>query len=172
MKTIPQLGPLGRYFLKLACVRILIVDDNEAYFPSPWLTRASSQGYGMFERLYFVKSDDLDRLLATPPDIIIMDVRGVVDKSIAKDGIGLAKIFKRDTHAFVCLTSAHYFHFKNAHRDASDRYIEARNLTYVDFVSELDKTYEGYLGAKIKLWRKLALKTGFALLKHGSSGLT
>lgn len=154
----------GKRLMRLGKLRICIVDDQPTYFNDQMVRIARASGFVNIERHYIVDNQLLSDLVATPPDIIILDIKGVTDGEVAKNGWGIAKIMFDKTNAYVVVTSAHQFYLHETHR-SYDYLIEQRFLTAVDFVEELTAITERYLHAKVQFWAKPVFRLGFALVK-------
>ena len=101
---------LGRRLMRLGSIHIVIVDDEDSYFTPQMISLANAAGYKKIKRLNKVTNEELTSWIKLPPDIIILDVKGIVDPFIAKDGIDVAARLSRETSAYIVITSAHQFH--------------------------------------------------------------
>ena len=154
----------GKMLMRFNKLRICIVDDEAAYFTPEMLSLASTVGFTHIERYYRVNKDLLNKLLQFPPDIVILDIKGVVDSDVAKDGFGIAKVLYEQTAAYVVITSAHKFHLHEYHQKY-DYVLENRLLTAVDFIDELRKIIERYLSEKLRFYRKILYRIGYSFAK-------
>ncbi|MBM4025763.1 MAG: hypothetical protein FJ280_10200 [Planctomycetes bacterium] len=103
---------LGKKLMGLGALRICIVDDVASYFNEQMIAIAKEAGFTRIERLYVLDAGKLEDLLACPPDIIILDIKGITEKSVAKDGFAVARLMFEKTHCFVVVTSAHKFYLR------------------------------------------------------------
>lgn len=164
MKSAPLLTSLGKKLMAMGHLRITIADDEATYFNEHMLRIAESTGYRGIKRLEVIDKHQLNEIMKNPPDIIILDVKGVCTADVAKDGIELANMLARETSAMVVVTSAHKFHLKGAIANV-DHIIERRNLTAVDFTNELSQIVGKYLDTKARFYRHLLFRAGFALAR-------
>lgn len=156
---------LGKKLMGAGRLRICIIDDQPTYFNDQMLAIARAAGFSHIVREYVVDNDRLERLLSNPPDIIILDIKGVTDGKSAKDGWGIAKLMFDRTSAYVVVTSAHRFFLHETHRDY-DYLIEDRFLTGVDFVEELVRIADRYLRSKARFWAKPVFRLGLFLARR------
>ncbi|MCD6175255.1 MAG: hypothetical protein J7K65_05740 [Planctomycetes bacterium] len=161
----PLQQKLGRFLIRRSRLRICIVDDEEACFPPLMLEVAESAGYTDIERLGIVDNKTLKRFLADPPDIFILDIKGVVTPDVAKSGFDLAKLLHEETAAFIVITSAHKFHLKDYHK-SYDYVLNEKMMTAVEFIGEIAIIVDKYLSTKVRCYQKLVLKAGFKLGKR------
>lgn len=164
MKSVPLLAKFGKILMRFGKLKILIADDEATYFNAQMISLANSAGYHGIERIHKIDQARLRMLIDNPPDIIILDVKGVCAPDVAKDGIELANMLVRETSIMVAITSAHKFHL-TGHIANVDHIIERRNLTAVDFVDELYIIVEKYLTAKAKFYKHLSFRAGIALAR-------
>lgn len=164
MKPSPKLVAVGKWLMRKGKLRILIADDEAAYFTPKMLDAARNAGYHGIKRISQVDQTELTKLLKDPPHIVILDVKGVCPPEIAKDGIELAKMLVRETPSMVVVTSAHHFHLR-ATLTKIDHIIESRKLTAVDFVEELAVIVDKYMDRKSRFYQNLAMKAGMALAR-------
>jgi hypothetical protein len=155
---------LGKRIMRAGRLRICVVDDKRTYFHENMLATAKAAGFSHITRYYVIDEHLLQHLLISPPDIIILDIKGVADKRVAKDGFGIAKLMFERTNTYVVITSAHRFYLRETHTKY-DYLIENRFLTSVDFVEELAMITDKYLKTKIRFWGKLVFRLGFFLAK-------
>ena len=160
---------LGRVLMKLDAVDIVIVDDEAAYFNEKMLLAARNAGYGRIRRIYSVDSDLLASFYKHPPDIFILDVKGITTKDVAKDGLALAANLRKTTSSYIAVTSAHRYHLTNR-LTYVDYVIEDRLLTVVDFVDQLRLIVEDCVTTRKRFYQKLALRTGLYLTKASLTG--
>jgi len=73
-------------------LKICIIDDKQTYFSEAMLRVAASAGFPGIERHLVVDNKLMSALLETPPDIIILDIKGVAEPDVAKDGFGIARL--------------------------------------------------------------------------------
>lgn len=154
---------LGRRLAGAASPKIYIVDDEEAYFTPVMLGVAASAGYSRIQRYYRVTPREIDGWMKNPPDIFILDIKGISSPEVAKDGTGVAALLQRETSAYIAVTSAHQFHLKNVHRNF-DFVIEERLLTAVDFVEVLDQIVADYYSRHTRLLKRVAFRLGRGLM--------
>jgi hypothetical protein len=155
---------LGKRIMRAGRLRICVVDDQKTYFHENMLAAAKAAGFSHIIRYYVIDAQLLQKLLRSPPDIIILDIKGVADKKVAKDGFGIAKLMFERTNAYIVITSAHKFYLRETHTQY-DYLIEDRFLTIVDFVEELGRITEKYLKAKVRFWGKPVFRLGFFLAR-------
>lgn len=153
---------IGRLLMQFQPVSICIIDDVEAYFNENMLNLASVNGEYNFERWTHLSGGKLNDLMRNPRDIVILDIKGIVDKEIAKDGFDVARLLKRNTESYVVTTSAHQYHLKNRD-DYGDFIITDRLMTPVDFVEQLNLIVEDFLDKKIRPYQRLFFRAGFKL---------
>lgn len=157
---------IGRWLMRLDCVKICIIDDEEIYFNDDLLRLAHKNGYKNIDRHLLVDKTLLQDLQENPRDIIILDVQGVTTPDVAKDGLHLASSLTRTTNSYVAITSAHKFHLTNRITEV-DYVIEDRLLTAVDFLDVLTDITEDYLEKKAAFYKKVVFKVGFTLARQG-----
>ena len=104
---------IGKWLMNLQPVNITIIDDQGAYFNPGMISKANKVGFKNISRLNYITPEVFDNLLDNPPNIIILDIKGIVDPTIAKDGLEVASIMHKSTNSFVVVTSEHQFHLKN-----------------------------------------------------------
>lgn len=155
---------LGKYLMRKGVLKVCILDDQETYFSDTMLKLAKAAGFAHIERHYLVDAKLMEDLLKNPRDIIIMDIKGVADPAVAKDGFGVAKSLYSKTNSYVAITSAHQFFLRDTHR-SYDYMIKQRMLTAVDFIEELTTIVENYLRSKSKFYKKIVFRIGFALAR-------
>ncbi|MEK9507680.1 hypothetical protein WI460_05660 [Gemmatimonadota bacterium Y43] len=155
---------VGRRLVHWGGVRIAIADDEAAYFTPQMLQLAEATGFGAIERHYKVDHALLSSWIADPPDIVLLDVKGVAEAEVAKDGFGVATLLAKSTSCYVVITSAHQFHLKNALRDY-DYVLEQRLLTAVDFVDELEVIVDDFFARKSTWVRRQTFRAGRLLIK-------
>lgn len=168
MKTSKYTLQAGKWLMQKGRLKIVIADDEAAYFTPKMIAAARHAGYCGITRIMQINHAELQKLLQNPPDIIILDVGNVCPKDVAKDGIDLARVFSRDTSAMVVLTSAHKFHLRGAITHV-DYIIENRKLTAVDFVNEIALIVDKYLAVKSKFYKAVLFKIGVRLVKAGTA---
>lgn len=166
VKIAKMLGSkIGRAIFRRYQPSFVIVDDVKTNFGPVLLRHASASGYQKIDRIYFVKSKELSRLVKPDGyDVIILDIKGVVDTSIAKDGLQLSELIRRTNSAYLALTSAHQYQLDKRTLSA-DRIIEDKIMTAVDFVKVLDEITEDLIERKLKLFRRFALKISLFAIK-------
>lgn len=162
---------LGKFLTRLGSLRIVIADDEDSYFNPKMIECARASGFSRIERISFVTHDIFHLWLKKNPDIIILDVKNVVDETVAKDGIEMARTLSRLTKSMVVVTSAHQQKLRNAYVDI-DYFIENRQLTSSDFIDELTKITEFYLQEKSRFYKNLFLKWGLRLLNGATTAPT
>jgi hypothetical protein len=161
--------PIAKVLMRLNPLDICIVDDVPSYFNEDMLKIAKAAGYSKFQRLYVVDNSMMARLLEHHPDIIILDIKGVTDAALAKDGFGIAELLSRNTNTFIVLTSAHKYKLQNQ-QFQSDYVIGQRLLTPVDFVAEIDEIVSAALSRKIRFYRAVVFRLGFWVARFALSG--
>lgn len=155
---------LGKVLMKLDSPKICIVDDEDIYFNEPMLTAAKNSGINKIERHSTIGTELLNRMQKHPFDILILDVKGITEPHIAKDGMHVASLITRTTNTYVAVVSAHQFHLINAMGDV-DYYIENKIMTITDFIDELYIIIDEYLQKKSSFYKKILFKIGYSLLK-------
>lgn len=145
-------------------LRILIADDEASYFTPKMLEAARHAGYHGIKRVPQIDQETLSSILKEPPNIIVLDVKGVCPPEIAKDGIELARMLVRETPSMIVITSAHHFHLRVTLTNV-DHIIESRKLTAVDFVNEISVIVSKYMSRKARFYQHIAMKTGIALVR-------
>jgi len=150
--------------MRTSGLKIYIVDDEDAYFTPEMISIAAEAGFTNIQRFSRIRKDTLKEFISSPPEIIILDIKGIADPDVAKDGFGVAAIMYEQTKAFVVITSAHKYHLHEYH-DKYDYVIHQRLLTAVDFVSELQSITNQYLARKIRFYEKLVFRIGFSIIK-------
>lgn len=160
-----RISRLGRFLKSLSSLRIVIIDDEKAYFNDQMLSLARSIGYRQIDRYYTIDTELLQNLLQHPPEIVILDVKGVANPDVASDGFAVASQLHRHTPTFIVMTSAHKFHLKNA-ASVYDYVLENRLLTAVDFVEEIENIVSAYLETKARFFRHLSLRMGLKLARY------
>ncbi|MBK8288926.1 MAG: hypothetical protein IPK95_10115 [Cellvibrionales bacterium] len=171
MKQSEMLAKLGKWLMQRGALRIVIADDEDAYFNEKMLSAAKNAGYHRIIRISYVTQDVFSSWLKKPPEIIILDVKNVCDPSVAKDGIELARTLLRETSSMVVVTSAHKWHFRKS-LPQIDYFIENRQLTSSDFVDELSSIVNFFLSKKSKFYRHILLKFGIYLAKGAMQCVT
>lgn len=157
---------LGIFFTKISPLKIVIIDDVKTYFNETMLSIARSKGNINFERYYKCDSFLLANLVASPRDILIVDIKGTITSDIGKDGFDIAKHIYNNTSTYVAITSAHKFHLKNR-ESYGDYVMSERLMTPIDFNDELNIIIEQYLEKKTKIYEKLLFKLGMKLISYG-----
>ncbi|HVK54025.1 MAG TPA: hypothetical protein VM532_03255 [Burkholderiales bacterium] len=170
MKPSQTLIKLGKWLMQHGRLRIVIADDEAAYFNENMLKAAKSAGYHGIERIHYVTQAIFSSWLTTPPNIVILDVRNVCDSGVAKDGIELARTLLRETSAMVAVTSAHKWHFRKS-LPQIDYFIEDRQLTSTDFVNELSAIVDYYLSKKARFYRHVLMRIGVSLVRGAMQGV-
>jgi hypothetical protein len=154
----------GKILMKIQPLKICIIDDVESYFNKTMLNIASADGNLIFERWDKIGELELKNLVQSPRDIVILDIKGIVDPAIGKDGFDIAKHLHQNTPSYIVTTSAHKFKLKN--RDYYGDYVlTERLLTPIDFIDELNYIISDYLEKRIKPYQKLIFKMGLKLAK-------
>jgi len=154
----------GKLLMKLQPLTICIVDDVETYFNEGMLNFASVHGQITFERWSKVDKISLKNLVSKPRDIVILDIKGIVDPAIAKDGFDIANYLMKNTPSFIVTTSAHKFKLQNIN-NYGDYVITDRLMTPLDFVEELNSIIDVYIKMKLKPYKKLLFRIGFTIAK-------
>ncbi len=156
---------LGKKLMSLGKYKICIVDDEEAYFNKPMIQAAKKAGFSIIDRYYKVDKKLLTKFQNNYYDLIILDVKGSIDSSIAKDGIELAVMLKKTTPTCIAITSAHQFHLRNKMKDI-DYVIENRTLTITDFVDTINEVVTYSLDKNYGFYKKILFRIGFTLAKQ------
>ncbi|MDX1489879.1 MAG: hypothetical protein R3332_01220 [Pseudohongiellaceae bacterium] len=158
----------GKFLMAKGALRVVIADDEDAYFNERMIGSAKLAGFPGIERIDFVTHDIFQSWLKDSPEIIILDVMNVVDEEIAKDGIELARTLKANTNSMLIVTSAHEQQLKNSLAHI-DYFIENRKLTSSDFIYELNKIMDHYINVKSKFYKNVSLKIGMKLASGAAS---
>jgi len=159
-----SLQGIGKFLMKLNNVNICIVDDEDIYFNSDMLNIASNAGFNKIDRHSKIDTSLLSRLQKKPYDIVILDVRGITEPDVAKDGMQIASLLSRTTSSYIVITSAHQFHLVNEMTKV-DYIMENKIQTTADFVDELIEIVDDFLKKKSSLYKKVLFKVGFSMLK-------
>lgn len=163
MKHKPLKG-IGKFLMKVNNVKICIVDDEDVYFNANMLNVAKNTGFNKIDRYSRIDNTLLCRLQKNPYDIVILDVQGITDPNVAKDGMQIASLLSRTTSSYIVLTSAHQFHLVNE-MTRVDYVIEDKILTTADFVDELIEIVDDFLDRKSSFYKNILFKAGFTMLK-------
>ena len=163
MKHKPLQG-IGKFLMKLNNVNICIVDDEDIYFNKNMLNIASNAGFTKIDRHSKIDNSLLNRLQKKPYDIVILDVQGITEPDVAKDGMQIASLLSRTTSCYIVVTSAHQFHLVNDMTKV-DYIMENKIQTTADFVDELIEIVDDFLNKKASFYKKLLFKAGFSMLK-------
>jgi hypothetical protein len=155
---------LGKWLMEKNCLSICIIDDEEAYFNEKMLRSATRAGFIGIRRFKMVDQRLYNRLVDTPFDIIILDIKGCVHPTVAKDGLALARNLKEHTNSYIAITSAHQFHLSNQ-TVCADYVIEQRTLTIVDFINELKTIVTHFMDNHMKIYKNIGFRLGFSLAK-------
>jgi len=155
---------IGKFLMKYGNLRICIIDDQKTYFSENMLRIAKAAGFSNIKRYFLVDKELMQQLLRNPPDIVILDIKGVADTAVAKDGFSVAKTLYDNTETFIVITSAHKFFLHESHK-SYDYMIKERLLTALDFVDELSIIVDQYLKVKIRFYKKIIFKIGFSMLR-------
>jgi len=160
---------VGKLLMKIQPIRICIIDDVDSYFNKTMLNLAGADGNLIFERWNKIGELELKNLVQSPRDIVILDIKGIVDREIGKDGFDIAKYLHENTPSYIVTTSAHKFKLKN--RSYYGDYVLAeRLLTPLDFIDELNFIIGDYLETRLKPYRKLLFKVGLKLAQKKLTG--
>jgi len=155
---------IASLLIKIDPIKIAIVDDQRDYFNKKMISIAKEFGYTKIERYYNIDADLLRRFKIYKYDIFIFDIKGIVEKSIGKNGFDVASLLHRKTSAYIVITSAHKFNLSDLNKEY-DYVIHDRLLTAIDFVKELDTIVFNYFHTKLRFYRKLFFKLGFKLMR-------
>lgn len=158
---------LGKILMSINYIKICIIDDEEAYFNEDMISIANNAGFNCIERFNLVNAEIFKDLQTKPRDIVILDIKNVTSKEVAKDGLEVASILKRTTNSYIAITSAHQHHLSRRMIDV-DYIIEDRLLTAVDFVELLIELTGNYLDKKIAFYKKIVFRIGFKLIKENA----
>lgn len=162
------LSKIGKFLMKITSIRICIIDDEDIYFNKNMLNIATNTGFNKIDRHSKVDHILLSRLQKKPYDIIILDVQGITEPDVAKDGMQIAALLNKTTNSYIVVTSAHQFHLINE-MTAVDYIIENKLLTTTDFIDELTGITEDYLTKKSSFYKNILFKMGFAIMKKSIS---
>lgn len=149
----------GKTLMRLSPIKVVIIDDVKNYFDEQMIRLATSNGNVKIERYYKCDQNLLDSLTNVERDILILDIKGTVDRSLGKDGFDIARYLSNKTSTFIAITSAHKYHLKNQN-NFGDYILENRLLTPIDFVEELDVIITLYLKHKIGFYKKGIYRIG------------
>lgn len=161
------LHSFGKGLMKLAPIKIIIIDDVATYFNEQMLSTAAANGNISFERYSKCDATLLKSLVSNPRDILIIDIKGTVKKDIGKDGFDVAIHVHKNTNTFVVITSAHKHHLKNQ-TNYGDYVIEDRLLTPIDFSNEINYIIDLYLKRKIATYKKFIYMIGKLMIRKYS----
>ena len=159
-----MINGLGRLLMKINALSICIVDDEEIYFNAAMIKTAKNAGFTRIERYQKIDRDLLNRLQEQSYDIVILDIKGITDPAVAKDGMQVASLLNRTTNSYVVITSAHQFHLVNEMTNV-DYVIENKLLTSADFIDELIEIVDDFISRKSTFYKNLLFKTGFSMVK-------
>jgi hypothetical protein len=155
---------IGQQLTRISPLRICIIDDEETYFNEMMLKAAAAAGFPNIERHYKVDMKLFTELMEKPPDIIILDIRGITDDNVGSDGWDIAMALYNKSNCYVVITSAHSYQIGHSHK-YYDYQINNRLLTAVDFINELHKIIDDYINIKIRFYKKIMFKFGYHLVK-------
>ncbi|ENO1896857.1 hypothetical protein ACOIXN_004600 [Vibrio vulnificus] len=150
--------------MKLNNVNICIVDDEDIYFNADMINVANDAGFEKIDRYSKIDNTLLSRLQKKPYDIVILDIQGITEPDIAKDGMQVASLLSRTTCSYIVVTSAHQFHLVNDMTKV-DYVMENKIQTTADFVDELIEIVDDFLNKKSSFYKKVLFKIGFSMLK-------
>ncbi|ENM5736344.1 response regulator [Vibrio mimicus] len=150
--------------MKLNNVNICIVDDEDIYFNADMINIANDAGFEKIDRYSKIDNTLLSRLQKKPYDIVILDIQGITEPDIAKDGMQVASLLSRTTCSYIVVTSAHQFHLVNDMTKV-DYVMENKIQTTADFVDELIEIVDDFLNKKSSFYKKVLFKIGFSMLK-------
>ncbi|MDT8878747.1 hypothetical protein RSO68_04635 [Halomonas saccharevitans] len=167
MKHKPLKG-FGKFLMRINNVNICIVDDEDIYFNPRMLGIAKNAGFGKIERYSKIDTPLLNKLQNKPYDIVILDVQGITEPDVAKDGMQIASLLSRTTSSYIVVTSAHQFHLVNDMTKV-DYIMENKIQTTVDFVDELIEIVDDFLDKKSSFYKKSLFKAGFFLVKRSAA---
>lgn len=120
--------------------RILVIDDHEEHFPIESLKK---DGYAI-DHWPKINSDDLSRLERGDFDVIILDIKGVADKSIsATDGLGiLERLKKTNPSQIVIAFSGQSFKLsQNKFWELADGYI-SKPTTFIECKEKIEEIFK------------------------------
>jgi len=158
---------LGKKLISIDAPRICIVDDEDIYFNKEMINVVKNTGLKNIERHKKIDIYLLNRMQKKPFDIVILDIRGIIDPSIAKDGMQIASLLSRTTNSYIVIVSAHQFHLVNEMTKV-DYIIENKLMTAVDFLDEVFEILSDYLSKKTSSYKKIILKAGLSALKRAT----
>ncbi len=167
MKHKPLKG-IGKFLMKLNNINICIVDDEDVYFNNDMLNVASNAGFNKIERYSEVDKPLLGKLQKEQYDIVILDVQGITEPEIAKDGMHIASLLSRTTSSYIVITSAHQFHLVNEMTQV-DYIMENKIQTTADFVDELIEIVDDFLDKKSSFYKNVIFKVGFSMVKKSAA---
>lgn len=87
--------------MRISGLKICIVDDEKTYFNNELLALAKEKGFGEIERHYNIDQGLFLDLHKNSRDIIILDIQGITDESVAKDGLQVAASLVEHTNTYV-----------------------------------------------------------------------
>jgi hypothetical protein len=158
---------IGKKLMKLSNIRICIIDDKYSiYFSEEKVSLLEFAGYKV-ERIEYIDSrDTLDRLLMSPPDILVLDIKGIADPSLAKDGFDLATIFNKETKSYIVVTSEDLYQLENIRRNYDD--VLPRELSAVELYEHMEKMIKKMIELKYNFYQGVTLKIGMKLIKKSA----
>lgn len=157
---------IAKILMRINNIKICIVDDEAVYFDDRMLEAAKNAGFEKIDRYSLIDGALLSRLQNKPYDVIVLDVQGVTEPSVAKDGLQVASLLSRTTSSYVVITSAHQFHLVNDMTKV-DYVMEDKLLTTADFLDELIEIVDDFLTKKSSFYKNIIFKAGFSMLKKG-----
>ncbi len=156
---------ISKQLMKWGDYKICIIDDEDIYFNKTMIRMAKEAGFVNIDRYSTVNDRLHKKILSDYYDLIILDVRGSTEPSVAKNGISLASSLSKRISSYIAITSAHQYHLSNETIKA-DYIIENRTLTNVDFIEVLHVMVADSLDRKVSFYKKILFKVGFALFKQ------
>ncbi|MCL6267444.1 hypothetical protein [Flagellimonas myxillae] len=162
------ISSLGKTLMRLQPLKVVIVDDVKTYFNEQMLNLAMANGNLKIERYYKCDQNLLNSFANVERDIIILDIKGTIDKNLGNDGFDIARYLANNTNTFIVITSAHKYHLKNQN-NFGDYVLEERLLTPIDFVEELNHIINLYLKNKIGFYKKGIYRVGKYVYKISTS---
>jgi len=160
------LNKSGKLLMKLNPLKICIIDDEDIYFNKNMIDIANNTGFTHIDRYNKIDASLFKKLQTNPYNILILDIKGITEPDVAKDGLHVATTLHRTTDSYIVMTSAHQYHLNNK-LTSVDYIIEDRLLTATDFVDYLIEIVNDCLTKKVSFYKNIGFKIGFALMKKG-----
>lgn len=118
-------------------IRILVIDDNEEHFP---IESLKNEGYAI-DYWSKIRTEDISKLENGSFDIIVLDIKGVVEKSVAQgDGLEILERIKKTNPAQIVIAfSGHSFKLSyNEFWKLADGFIE-KPTSFLDCKEKIEE---------------------------------